>query len=162
MHELRHKPDRARCPAGICELAQEEADRGGTHLAAGLGHGSETGSEEVGPLEVVEGDQGHLVRNGELRFTKRPHGPDRHVVVFDHERRWRAGQPQQSSHGSTSRLSHGIAGRRQFGYELQSTVAQSKLVAAQPLSRGRHSLETGHDRDSAVTQIGEMRNQQRR
>jgi hypothetical protein len=60
---------------GICELAQEEADRGGTHLAAGLGHGSETGREEVGPLKVVEGDQGHLVRNGELRFTKRPHGP---------------------------------------------------------------------------------------
>ena len=56
MHELRHKPDRARCPAGICKLAKEEADRRGTHLAAGLGHGGETGREEVGPLKVVEGD----------------------------------------------------------------------------------------------------------
>jgi hypothetical protein len=123
---------------------------------------SETRSEKVGPLEVVEGDQRHVTRDGKPRFAQRPHGADRHVMVSDHERRWRAGLAQQSRHGSTGRLSPGIAGRRQFGYELQSTPAQSKPVAAQPLSRGRKALETGHDRDSPVTQIGQMRNEQRR
>src|SRR5438128_9554128 len=121
MHEFRRKTYRPRCPIGIRESAQQKADGGGTHLAGGLRNGGETWSEEVGPSKVVEGHEGYVTRDGKARVAKRPHGPDRHVVVSDHERRWRAGQPQQSSHRSTGRLSHGIPGRRQFGCELQST-----------------------------------------
>jgi hypothetical protein len=39
MHELRRKPDRPRWLPGIPESVKEKADRGGTHLAAGLRNG---------------------------------------------------------------------------------------------------------------------------